>query len=85
MVVMMPVAASTLRTRLLVVSAMYTLPLTSTATARGAASWAAVAGPLSPEKPVVVPATRFSAPVHPLLARSFESTLVQVARVARVT
>jgi hypothetical protein len=62
-VVMMPVA-STRRMRLLVVSAMKTLPSASAATPKGLYSWALVATPPSPENPgVPIPATVVMMPV----------------------
>ena len=63
-VVITPVAASTRRMRSLESSAMNRLPEPSTATPRGLLSWAAVAGPPSPENPSLpFPATVVITPV----------------------
>ena len=64
MVVMMPVAAVTLRMRLLPESTMYRLPAVSIATSDGPLNCAAVASPLSPLDPSTpVPATVLMMPV----------------------
>src|SRR3990172_6505759 len=59
-----PVPTSTLRTRLLEVSAMNTLPTPSTVTPYGRFSWAPVAAAPSPENPLIpLPATVLINPV----------------------
>ena len=71
----------TLRTRLLLESAIYRLPAESTATPRGRYNWALVAGPLSPLKPPSpFPATVVITPFETLRMRLLPSVGdVQVA------
>ena len=62
MVLMIP-SGVTRRTRLLLVSAMYSVPSAARAIERGVLIWAASAGPPSPEKPPLpTPATVVTVP-----------------------
>ncbi len=73
-VVITPLVASTRRRRLFPASKKKSVPEASKVIARGALRFAAVAGPVSPEKPATpVPATRTSAPVPSMRQTTWRS------------